>query len=104
MLSTLIKATKNHLKMSFSSFVLLPNIIGSVKSLMSPSSEAWSVSSYTSGAFTAGNVKKLSSDIISGSSDTEFDLSFIASLSSSIYGNSTTVQPLSLILNYIIKY
>lgn len=82
----------------------LPNIIGSVKSLMSPTSEAWSVSSYTSGAFTAGNVKKLSSDIISGSSDTEFDLSFIASLSSSIYGNSTTVQPLSLILNYIIKY
>lgn len=82
----------------------LPNIIGSVKSLMSPTSEAWSVSSYTSGAFTAGNVKKLSSDIISGSGDTEFDLSFIASLSSSIYGNSTTVQPLSLILNYIIKY
>ncbi len=82
----------------------LPNIIGSVKSLMSPTSEAWSVSSYTSGAFTAGNVKKLSSDITSGSSDTEFDLSFIASLSSSIYGNSTTVQPLSLILNYIIKY
>ena len=82
----------------------LPNIIGSVKSLMSPTSEAWSVSSYTSGAFTAGNVKKLSSDIISGSSDTEFDLSFIASLSSSIYGNSTTVQPLSLIFNYIIKY
>lgn len=82
----------------------LPNIIGSVKSLMSPTSEAWSVSSYTSGAFTAGNVKKLSSDIVSGSSDTEFDLSFIASLSSSIYGNSTTVQPLSLIFNYIIKY
>ena len=82
----------------------LPNIIGSVKSLMSPTSEAWSVSSYTSGAFTAGNVKKLASDIISGSGDTEFDLSFIASLSSSIYGNSTTVQPLSLILNYIIKY
>lgn len=82
----------------------LPNIIGSVKSLMSPTSEAWSVSSYTSGAFTAGNVRKLSSDIISGSGDTEFDLSFIASLSSSIYGNSTTVQPLSLILNYIIKY
>lgn len=84
--------------------ILGPNITGSVKSLMSPTSEAWSASSYTSGAFTAGNVKKLSTDIVSGISDTEFDLSFIASLSSSIYGNSTTVQPLSLIFNYIIKY
>ena len=90
--------------MSFGSFVLLPNITGRVKSLMSPTSEAWSVPSYTSGAFTACNIKKLSSDIVGGSSDTEFDLSFIASLSSSIYDNSTTVQPLSLILNYIIKY
>lgn len=90
--------------MSFGSFVLLPNIIGSVKSLMSPTSETWSVSSYTSGAFTAGNVRKLSSDIISGSGDTEFDLSFIASLSSSIYGNSTTVQPNSLVFNCIVKY
>ena len=71
---------------------------------MSPTSETGSVYSHTSGEYTAGNVKKLSSDIISGSGDTEFDLSFIASLSSSIYGNSTTVQPLSLIFNYIIKY
>ena len=52
----------------------LPNIKGSVKSLMSPTSEAWSISSHTSEAFTAGNVHKLSSDIRSGSSDTEFDL------------------------------
>lgn len=85
------------------SFVLLPNIIGSVKNLMSPDS-SWSVSSSTSGAFTAGSIDKLSSDIIGGQSDVEFDLSFIASLSSSIYGASITVQPLSLILNHIIKY
>lgn len=31
-------------------------------------------------------------------------VSFDASRSSSIYGNSTTVQPASLVLNYIIKY
>ena len=89
--------------MSFGSFVLLPNITGSVKNLMSPDS-SWSVSSSTSGAFTAGALGKLSSDIIGGQSDVEFDLSFIASLSSSIYGASNTVQPNALIFYYIIKY
>lgn len=80
----------------------LPDITGSVKNLMSPDS-SWSVSS-TSGAFTAGALGKLSSDITSGQSDVGFDLSFIASLSSSIYGNSTTVQPPALTLLPCIKY
>ena len=33
-----------------------------------------------------------------------FDLKFDASCSNSIYGNSTTVQPPALVLNYVIKY
>ena len=42
--------------------------------------------------------------IPNGISGTGYALNFDASLSNSIYGNSTTVQPKSLVLTGIIKY
>ena len=93
MLSTLIKATKNHLKMSFGSFVLLPNITGwfGAEGGKRDAKGALSIETYSSwsyGGYTAAGHK----------------VTLNASRSSSIYGNSTTVQPNSLIFYYIIKY
>lgn len=57
----------------------------------------------TNNAFTpesAGSVYSTGSNIVSGYGRAEFN----ASRSSSIYGNSTTVQPPALTMQYIIKY
>lgn len=81
--------------MSFGSFVLLPNITGS-KSLRFIGDD------YT-GAFYATDVDL--NQIYTGSSIGSTGILHLdASRSSSIYGNSTTVQPKSLIFNYVIKY
>ena len=93
--------------MSFGSFVLLPNITGSINDLSNIADSAYdSWNSHNTGAF-AENIKssRTSVDISSGtSSDTAFTLKFKASLSNSIYGLSDSVQPSALVLNYVIKY
>lgn len=97
MLSTLIKAIKIHLKMSFGSFVLLPNITGLVTS---PSLDA------------TGCLIRYSDDFINHmivvDTTSKYPLygriGFNASLSNTIYSNSETVQPRSLVFNYVIKY
>ncbi len=81
----------------------LPNITGRVDSIMSPDS-SWSASSNISGAFTLRKIAKLSSDVVGGSGDTELYLGFDAKNSNQIYHTNSTVQPLALVLNYIIKY
>ena len=81
----------------------LPNITGRVDSIMSPDS-SWSASSNISGAFTLRKIAKLSSDVVDGSGDTELYLGFDAKNSNQIYHTNSTVQPLALVLNYIIKY
>lgn len=85
----------------------LPNITGSITSLVNIDDHAYdSWSSYNTGAF-AENIKEdrtgpdIGSEI---SSDTAFTLKFNASKYNSIYNKSNTVQPNSLIFNYIIKY
>lgn len=96
MLSTLIKATKNHLKMSFGSFVLLPNITGKL-GIVSGSIYG------ASGAFSRNSDRysRISASVVANA---EAGINFSASNSNSIYGDSTTVQPKSLIFNYVIKY
>ena len=87
--------------------ILGPNITGSIKELVNIDDRAYnSWSSYNTGAF-AENIKNCrpGPDIGAGTSpDTGFILKFKASLSNSIYGLSNTVQPLALVLNYIVKY
>ena len=83
--------------------ILGPNITGRVDSIMSPNS-SWSASSNISGAFTLRKIAKLSSDVVGGSGDTELYLGFDAKNSNQIYHTNSTVQPLALVLNYIIKY
>ena len=85
MLSTLIKATKNHLKMSF---VLLPNIIGSVKAYN------MNLLSKVTGAFDyvqdgGGSIQSINGGI--GYNIFNID----ASRSSALYSTSETVQPSS---------
>ena len=100
MLSTLIKATKNHLKMSFGSFVLLPNITGKFGRLWSetPNTFVQEGALYTD--------KVMAATLVGGEATNGITyLQFDASRSSSIYSNSVvTVQPSSLIFNYVIKY
>ena len=85
--------------MSFGSFVLLPNITGSFsiggakEARYSEASKAFSTSQKT----VVINAAAYSSGL-----GAEFN--FSASRSSSIYDNSTTVQPPALVLNYVIKY
>lgn len=99
MLSTLIKATKNHLKMSFSSFVLLPNIIGKFGIIWSA---ALSIL-VQEGALYADTFRP--GQLPGGTINYGIPyLGFDANKSSSVYGNASTVQPSSLIFNYIIKY
>lgn len=101
MLSTLIKATKNHLKMSFGSFgsfVLLPNITGSFNQR---SADAGSAHGCISVSHTGNFAYKLALNADARAGDL-FD--FNASRSSSIYGASNIVQPNALIFYYIIKY
>ena len=81
--------------MSFGSFVLLPNITGSIDLLMYGANS-------DSGAFsfTISN----SPCFVNGTTGKQVKLYLDASRSSQIYGNRSTVQPNSLVLNYIIKY
>lgn len=78
--------------MSFGSFVLLPNITGTT---------GWIRGVTMTGAFISGDTGSFRNN--AGSTTLE-NTKFDASRSNSIYGNSTTVQPKSLIFNYVIKY
>lgn len=84
--------------MSFGSFVLLPNITGSVYPVC------------THGTFSHSGMMTFSSvpnwfGTNGGSFTTAAgSLCADASASNSIYGKSDTVQPNSIVLNYIIKY
>ena len=78
------------------SFVLLPNITGSFLAV-------------DGGIHAVSGVFSHSSNLTSRISASTVDnanqgVNFSASNSNSIYGDSTTVQPKSLIFNYVIKY
>lgn len=75
--------------------ILGPNITGNlylVTGSSSCSGSFYSISSTNS---------RISANVVASANR---DIGFSASKSSSIYGNSTTVQPNTLVLNYIIKY
>ena len=62
-------------------------------------------SSSSSGAFTKSVLNWNSSPRMEGSSNAPYSqITLNASRSSSVYGNSDTVQPPSVVMNYIIKY
>ena len=85
--------------MSFGSFVLLPNITGRFGRLWSetPNSFVQEGALYTD--------KVMAATLVGGeATDGITYLQFDANKSSSVYGNASTVQPSSLIFNYIIKY
>ena len=82
--------------MSFDSFVLLPNITGKLGIVSGGARK-------TSGTFSL-NSERYSLISASVVANAEAGINFSASNSNSIYGNSTTVQPKSLIFNYVIKY
>ena len=73
----------------------LPNITGNL-SLVTGSSSC-------SGSFyyISSTNSRISASVVANANN---DIGFSASKSTSIYGNSTTVQPSSLVLNYVIKY
>ena len=81
--------------MSFGSFVLLPNITGNL--YLVTGTNGCTGSFY----FTSSTNSCISASVVANANR---DIGFSASKSSSIYGNSTTVQPSSLVLNYVIKY
>ena len=72
----------------------LPNITGSVGS-------AYTTSELVFGAFSGYDIQH---DLSGGSSATRCKASFSANTSNSIYGASTTVQPPSKTVRFIIKY
>ena len=78
----------------------LPNITGSFVPGSVPSNH----SKYATGAFqgTGGTVRKITE--LANPTTPDYGYTFNASRSNSIYGNSTTVQPPSVVMNYIIKY
>lgn len=76
--------------------ILGPNIIGELGFV--------SGSIYVArGAFSRNSEKysRISANVVASA---EAGINFSASNSNSIYGNSTTIQPKSLIFNYVIKY
>ena len=85
--------------MSFGSFVLLPNITGKFGIIWSAALRilvqegALYTDTFNPGQLPGGNINY-------GVPYLQFD----ANKSSSVYGNASTVQPSSLIFNYIIKY
>ena len=84
--------------MSFDSFVLLPNIVGNFSlSEMRPIE-------ITNGAFYTLTQHPVPNTYRSSGSGSSYVFGFNAHLSNSIYDSSTTVQPNSLVFNYIIKY
>ena len=91
--------------MSFGSFVLLPNITGFIGTDVPGKGNIRMVGD---GAFTP-NTSMPSINILFTNDFSKEEVfytryKFNASLSSSVYNNSTTVQPPSLVLNYMIKY
>lgn len=81
----------------------LPNIEGEITSNHSARGLFWEPMN-VSGAFTKSSDNGVVSASQTGSSASSKAVYFDASLSNSIYGNSTTVQPKSLVLTGIIKY
>ena len=85
--------------MSFGSFVLLPNITGKFGIIWSAALRvlvqegALYTDTFNPGQLPGGTINY-------GVPYLQFD----ANKSSSVYGNASTVQPSSLIFNYIIKY
>ncbi len=87
----------------------LPNITGTATPMLpnNASGSYISLPMSTSGAFqdgSSGTRNYYSSAGTTTKSDWGWATSFDASRSSSIYGNSTTVQPPALTMRYIIKY
>ena len=83
--------------MSFGSFVLLPNITGSVKMFnMNALSRVTGAFDYVRDG--GGSIQSVDGGI--GYNIFNID----ASRSSALYSTSETVQPSSLIFNYVIKY
>lgn len=83
----------------------LPNITGSIRSRGFVNSGNWCVET-ASGSFVRSGVSApsdLKASATSGDA-TSKDYTFDASLSSAIYGSSTTVQPPAVTMRYIIKY
>lgn len=92
--------------MSFGSFVLLPNILGKSSYLPFVDTSAIDNKNPCYDAFRA-NIYQLTCYYFIAQSVTKYrwaDLMLYANLSSSLYGSSNTVQPPSLVLNYVIKY
>ncbi len=83
----------------------LPNISGTTTSFSGNNGAKCLVAAYASGAFTSNTQSgTLLTNNVSYSGNTYFTYdSFNASRSSSIYGNSTTVQPPSITTKFIIK-
>ena len=84
--------------MSFGSLVLLPNITGDFSL-----SEMLSLEK-TNGAFYTLSATPTSNTFREKGSGANYIFGFHAYLSNSIYNRSDTVQPASLVFNYIIKY
>ena len=80
----------------------LPNITGTLKNYPVGNSDVYGYS----GTFTLGAsyIPSKSNGVYNIANGKVRDLSFDASRSNPIYGNSTTVQPKSVAVNYIIKY
>ena len=108
MLSTLIKAIKNHLKrMSFGSFVLLPNITGEINKNTSHAKAQFlsDCIPLCTGAFSVTTISTFAIPDYSDASNLPNAIQFNANSSNAIYADSiTTVQPKALIFNYVIKY
>ena len=83
--------------MSFGSFVLLPNITGKIGMVTGGIFGPRGVFSYDYSV----SYSRISASVVANA---ESGINFSASNSNSIYGDSTTVQPKSLIFNYVIKY
>lgn len=76
--------------------ILGPNITGKLGIVSGGIYGARGVFSYNSDSYS-----RISANVVANAED---GINFSASNSNSIYGNSTTVQPKSLIFNYVIKY
>ena len=87
--------------MSFDSFVLLPNIIGT-----SAYCYCWGAGVVSTGALKDSKMSNKAS-MVSGHNPEAYELlaiDFNAKNSNQIYHTDSTVQPRSLVFNYIIKY
>lgn len=85
-----------YISKSMEPVILGPNIIGSL---------ALTTGGGTcTGSFYASSSRPLAHIKADAIANADPEIYFSASRSTSIYGNSTTVQPNALVLNYIIKY